>query len=257
MNLICNFCKCDFKPKFFVKTRAVPKYCSRRCFADSLGKIFPEKSCLKCQKKFISYRFYHTGRKDTYCSSNCSKPTVKKGDIRLKSMLGKGFWQISTEEQKYIKLKELFDKNVIRNNVGCWGWKKKLASNGYGALGMGKNKLISAHRASWIIHKGPIPEGLSVLHKCDNRECSKIDDMDNHLFLGTAKDNMLDKISKNRQMHGRNHYCVKLTEDDVRSIRKLINTGESHFSVSKKFNVNSGTIQNISVGRTWKHIKDE
>jgi hypothetical protein len=72
---------------------------------------------------------------------------------------------------------------------GCWPWTGKIATNGYGYL---DNML--AHRASWLIHHGPIPEGLQVLHHCDNPRCVNPD----HLWLGTQADNVADMMAKGR-----------------------------------------------------------
>ena len=210
-----------------------------------------EKNCLTCNNKFMTKRANHTGRNPTFCSKSCWRPVFMiKDDPRLKWRLGKGFWQISTDEEKWQRVIEKFEKLVIKNAEGCWGWKNILMTNGYGLIGMGKRKGMTAHRVSWIIHNGPILNQLHVLHKCDNRSCSRPD----HLFLGTLNDNMADMVSKNRQMKGVNHYCAKLDVSQVRKIKELIKSGKSIFSISKMFNVNSGTIQNISVGRTWKDV---
>lgn len=75
---------------------------------------------------------------------------------------------------------------------GCWGWDSS-TSHGYGRLS-GRGGVVLAHRLSWEIHHGPIPEGKCVLHHCDNRACSRPD----HLFLGTKLDNIRDARDKGR-----------------------------------------------------------
>lgn len=211
-----------------------------------------ELNCRTCGKIFTTTRASHKGRNPTFCSNKCKRCLIDKNDIRLKWRLGKGFWQIASDEEKLHKLKELYEKNVIKTDSGCWGWKNKLMDNGYAKIGMGVGKIITAHRLSWILHYGNIPNGMNVLHSCDQRDCSKI----SHLFIGDHDDNMKDMVNKSRQMKGLNHYCVKLDENKVREIKKLIKDGYGNYAISKMFNVNSGTIQNISIGRTWKHVKD-
>lgn len=90
----------------------------------------------------------------------------------------------------------------VRETDDCWLWFGSMDSRGYGRLGKpyGRDGIayIPAHRLSWILHYGSIPEGLGVLHTCDVRECVRPD----HLFVGTPADNMADKMSKGRQHRG-------------------------------------------------------
>jgi hypothetical protein len=80
-------------------------------------------------------------------------------------------------------------------NGECWIWTASTFDNGYGQLKVrGKNR--KAHRLAYEIQAGPIPEGLSVCHHCDNRPCIRLD----HLFLGTPKENEQDKIAKGRRL---------------------------------------------------------
>ena len=77
----------------------------------------------------------------------------------------------------------------------CWEWTASLSHNGYGQIIKcidGKKKHLIAHRVSWEIHFGPIPEGMKVLHRCDNRRCIN----PGHLFLGSCQDNTDDMIKK-------------------------------------------------------------
>lgn len=96
----------------------------------------------------------------------------------------------------------------VRKGPGCWEWTAALRDTGYGQMGLSKsspffgyangtgpwNRPIKAHRFSWLIHHGSIPEGMCVLHHCDNRKCVRPD----HLFLGTKTDNMRDASAKGR-----------------------------------------------------------
>ena len=93
-------------------------------------------------------------------------------------------------------LTERLERFTVRG-PGCWGW-IGATSSGYGRLGRGGRGegLVYAHRLSWELRNGPIPEGMCVLHRCDNPPCSNPD----HLFLGTKADNNRDMSVKGRHV---------------------------------------------------------
>lgn len=82
----------------------------------------------------------------------------------------------------------------------CWEWQGHITSKGYGVLRHRATSplQIRAHRVSYEFHHGPIPEGMNVLHKCDNRRCCN----PHHLFLGTQPDNVADMVAKGRHSNG-------------------------------------------------------
>lgn len=96
------------------------------------------------------------------------------------------------------------EKWIPEPNSGCWLWIASVNNDGYGFFGMG-GRTMSAHRASWILHRGAIPKGKYVLHKCDVRQCVNPD----HLYLGTQFDNMRD--ASIRGGLSRASYCGKKT----------------------------------------------
>lgn len=90
----------------------------------------------------------------------------------------------------------------------CWAWKGGITQSGYGALTLkigGKKKTYSAHRISYVIHKGEIPEGDLVCHSCDNKWCVNPD----HLWVGSKRENALDAIWKGKWTHGGNIHTKK------------------------------------------------
>lgn len=118
---------------------------------------------------------------------------------------------------------------------------------GYGAV-MYEGRLTGAHRVAWMKHKGLIPQGLHVLHTCDNPGCINID----HLFLGTHQDNMRDRDAKGRQHSG----LTRLTEAEVREIKHLLSTtGRTLEDIGRQFMVTKYAVYDIKHGRTWSHVK--
>jgi hypothetical protein len=128
---------------------------------------------------------------------------------------------------------------------GCWLWLDALTSNGYGNMLHGGR----AHRYSWKIHRGPIPPGLCVLHKCDTPTCVNPD----HLWLGTHAENMADMGRKRRQNHPLGEKCgnAKLTEADIRAIR--LDT-RSYRVIAKDYDIVKETVGNIKRLEHWKHV---
>jgi len=141
--------------------------------------------------------------------------------------------------------------------VCCHLWTAAVDSKGYGQIKV-DGKLALAHRVAWKLEYGRIPDGLidygwaplCVLHKCDNPLCVNPD----HLFLGTHAANMLNMVEKNRQARGEQHGGHKLTEVDVRQIRRDC-AGMTLREIAKKFGVYShSTIYKVLRGVTWKHV---
>ena len=149
-------------------------------------------------------------------------------------------------------LEEGYNKFVVRNPEGCWGWKGcKPANPGYGQFRTCM-RLERAHRASWMIHYGEIPKGMFVLHKCDNTECSNPE----HLFLGNHQDNFRDMLSKGRHKFfgasgERNHKAV-LTPEKVKYIRS---SSLSSYKLAKELKVSPYTVWEARTGKTWKGIQ--
>jgi len=153
-------------------------------------------------------------------------------------------------------LEDRFWAKVIKNDDGCWGWTGGTAKFGYGSIRDWKdgNRLWLAHRLSWTLHNGAIPQGMAVLHRCDNPPCNRPD----HLFLGTKADNVADMIAKGRERHIGNAnphpWKAKFTEDHVREIRQRRAAGESYTTISLGMLIPVGTVRQIASRQTWKHV---
>lgn len=143
---------------------------------------------------------------------------------------------------------------IVKVESGCWEYSGTILTNGYGRL-LYDGQIYSPHRLSYELNIGPIPDGLFVLHKCDNRCCVNPD----HLFVGTLKDNADDMRAKGRDAYGENfgenNGQAKLTEDQVRQIRKLLDEDVySQREIGDLFGVTRGAIKMIKLRQTWRHI---
>lgn len=138
----------------------------------------------------------------------------------------------------------------------CWEWQATKTKTGYGNLSIGLQKgdyfrQVRAHRFSYELHYGQIPDGMEVCHKCDNPGCVN----PAHLFLGTHQQNIADKIAKGRQPNGEKLRQSKLTEDSVRLIREMRAEGMPYQEIAMQFGVHNVTILDVVRGKTWRHVK--
>lgn len=129
----------------------------------------------------------------------------------------------------------------VRKTAQCWEWFGPLTPVGYGTHGAKR-----VHRLSWEMANGPIPDGLHVLHKCDNRKCVRPD----HLFIGTHQDNLADAGRKGRMR-------MKLSIADIRRVRARYASGQwLQRELAVEFGVKRGTISRI-VNRVRRFYVDE
>lgn len=148
-----------------------------------------------------------------------------------------------------------WEKVRVRGPDDCWLWTASL-QKGYGQIGIkGQRAPGKAHRVSWGLHHGPIPEGAEVLHTCDNPPCVN----PRHLFLGSQTANLEDMTGKGRRRqgnaYGADNPSSKLSEKDVRKIRELAKSGWSHGRIAKVYGVSRPAISAILRGETWSWLK--
>lgn len=136
----------------------------------------------------------------------------------------------------------------------CWVWTGCTTDAGYGRFRIGNQVVIGVHCFSYGEFVGSVPDGLFVLHRCDNRVCVR----PSHLFLGTNQDNSQDMVNKERQAKGEANGNSKLTEDDVREIRRrYCRWSQSRSNLRElmhEFGVAKAAVQNILSRKTWKHV---
>lgn len=145
---------------------------------------------------------------------------------------------------------ERFNEKHEKTASGCWEWRAGKKSNGYGQFTL-NGKEDRAHRASYQLFVGPIPDSTQVLHRCDNPACVNPD----HLFLGSVQDNMRDKVLKRRQRKGLNHPSCDLSESEVRSIKRLLSEGGMmQKDIAATFCVSQSTVSEIKHGKRFAEV---
>lgn len=142
----------------------------------------------------------------------------------------------------------------------CWEWLGVIRPDGYGQYGKPKRM---AHRLSWEHHRGPIPDGMNVCHRCDNPPCVNPD----HLFLGTQADNLKDMTEKGRRAkpydrHGEKNPKATMTRETAELIRKLYWTDRTRpkqksapytsKALAARFGVTRNAVRAIARGVNWK-----
>ncbi len=173
-----------------------------------------------------------------YCSKHYQR--IKKNGFNKSSN-----FDYSIIQRFYLKTKR-------NHETGCLDWTGSCLPKGYGNCTI-KGKWVRSHRAIYELINGPIPNGLHCLHKCDNPRCCEI----SHLFLGTNKDNVIDKMKKNRcsrPLGSANHFA-KINENLVVLIKKQLEKGVLNSSICNEFGVSKYVVSQIKTGRTWSHIK--
>lgn len=142
-------------------------------------------------------------------------------------------------------------EKLLLVDSGCWEFVGAI-SDGYGTIRY-NGRVHKSHRVSWEIENGPIPEGMCVLHHCDNPTCCN----PKHLFLGTKKDNSDDMISKGRDYHnpewirGEANGHAKLLKSDVLEIKQLLNEGYTQQSIADAYGCSRENIKKIKLGHSW------
>ncbi len=133
-------------------------------------------------------------------------------------------------------LSRFMDKISVDAN-GCYLWQSTIKKDGYGQFWMGKS--LPAHRASYLLFKGEIPEGKIVCHTCDVKHCVN----PHHIYAGTYFDNAADKENR-----GRSVYHRKVSDESVAEIKALRATGMKQIEIAKKLNISQPTVSAVLRG---------
>ena len=145
----------------------------------------------------------------------------------------------------------------VRKGDGCWEWAGALAGGGYGTI-LAHGRQTPAHRLSYEMEHGAIPDGMFVCHHCDNRKCVR----PSHLYAGTHQNNLDDMVRRGRSkdpstspiwyaVRGEQQGMARLTEAAIRDIRS---SPLSSSKLALKYGVSSTNVRSVRRGETWKHV---
>ena len=139
----------------------------------------------------------------------------------------------------------------INGENGCWDWIGGKTPNGYGHYYTPNGKKCGgvAHRVSYQLFNGVIPDGMIIRHKCRNK-CVNPE----HLEVGNYKDNANDRKRDGTACDGKKNPACKYSEDIIREIRLRYSNGETQTSISKSLNIRQGHISDICLRKVWKTL---
>lgn len=145
----------------------------------------------------------------------------------------------------------------VAKSGDCWEWVGTRRREGYGLFWNGERQ-VRAHRFAWELEEGPIPEGKSLCHSCDNPPCVR----PSHLFVGTQRENLEDMTRKGRrstpfrdqdQRGSKNRYA-KLTDEQVAHIKGMAAAGHYQDDIAARFGISRANVSYIS-RKTWAHVQ--
>ena len=222
LNRNCKFCSIALTTKNAAKKNL--KYYRNECKACRSKSVIKSNVGNPARQAYMRDYIRRTGKVIQYPCESCGSLCYKKYD--------KAFCSDICRFMSYVEKK----------SDGCWIWIGSKKRNGYGRTNHGSKSKI-ASRFSYELFIGPIEDKKMICHTCDIPSCVNPE----HLWVGSAIENMMDMVDKGRQYS-------KLTPTDVFKIRTMIDNGYNQAAIKEKFNVSSSQISNIKARRVWKHV---
>jgi len=205
-----------------------------------------KKKCCRCEEiKPLEDFFIRNSKRNirhSRCKACASKAPDFNGNERKKALrqsLTINCWKITPE------LKSRFFSKTASGSDSCLTWQAKKNQKGYGLFSV-RGIEFSAHRVAYRLAYGPIPDGLCVLHRCDNPSCVN----SAHLFLGTNSENIADRMAKNRS--NRKPRRVLTTLAQVKEVRRRYGKGEKIPDIASAMGLPPRRVRAIAHKETWR-----
>lgn len=174
-------------------------------------------TCPECGEEF--YEAPATRHRRTYCSRACRAKAQSK-------------WQQRDLATRFYA--------KVEKTETCWMWLGAKLKTGYGSIGV-NGKTLRAHRVSYTLEHGDIPDGMLLRHSCDNPLCVN----PSHLILGTKTQNTQDALERGQHVVGESHHFAKIPNQAIATIRAALSAGVSGKYLAKQFGVAQSTISQI------------
>lgn len=192
--------------------------------------------------------------KRTCCIADCGQSYLARGWCRKHYYRWKRHGDPLFSREQPSAADRYFARIDRSDASGCWLWTGGRSSQGYGALKDDRNIQVGAHRFGWELYFGPIPDALMVCHSCDNPPCQN----PAHWFLGTALDNMRDKITKGRarivtpDRKGESNGRHQVTVEQVTEIRhRYASGGIRYIDLAQEYAISVSQVGAIVRGTSW------
>ncbi len=180
----------------------------------------------------------------------CGKKFKTKGLCSMHAERVRRYGSLDPENMKRPDTRPAIERIMSRVEIvtesGCWIYTGPGETHGTINI-KGRSGPAQVHRLMWEHHNGPIPKGLVVCHRCDVGFCCN----PAHLFIGTQRDNQLDKVRKNRQARGETVASSILTREQVIDI---LQSKDTHAELALRYGVTKGAIKAVKTRQNWKHI---
>jgi hypothetical protein len=270
-NCVCEVCAVAFHISPAHLARGMGRFCSRNCWNQwrTLPRI--DRVCPECGTTFQTTASHIQRGHGIVCSRECQhRHMLGERETRVcehcgaefqflacPSKIADGKGRFCSKECCYSHaghpLRERFWKFVgPPEENGCIPWIGGFSANGYGAIRSDSGQQLVAHRVSYELFIGPIPDGLLACHTCDTPKCVN----PFHLFLGTPLDNMTDKVTKGRHAWGEGTRASTLTAIQVQEIRERYYRGGTSFEkLAAEYGVAYSTIRRLIIGETWSRLQ--
>lgn len=222
-------------------------------------------TCQTCGNTFLTWQYVINQGQRLFCGIACYRVSTQRSvtlclmcESPITSQVATKFCTLTCywTHLEHQRIETFW--NRVQKTEGCWEYQGRRNSRGYGMVPIKGTSMARAHKFAWELTNGPVPDGLELLHECDNPPCVRPHPL--HVHPGTHAENMADAAERRRFPYGEkwrqaHAASLTLTPDDVRSIRDQYATGGvSQRRLAKDYSISSHTVSLIVRRRSWVDV---